>query len=92
VKTQDVAHLETSERAFTLGSVTVATLPAGRAVLTTYQANSEPNAVTGKQYRLDVQRYSLFQHGNEVVIGLRSPVGADNVDPWRIVTQSFTWG
>jgi hypothetical protein len=60
-------------------------------VLTTYQANSEPNAVTGQQYRLDVQRYSLYRQGTEVVIGLRSPVGADNVDPWRIVTQSYTW-
>jgi len=64
---------------------------AGPAVLTTYQANSEPKAVTGKQYRLDVQRYSLYHHGTEIVIGLRSPVGADNVDPWRIVTQSVTW-
>jgi len=91
VKKQEVPDLETTERAFTLGSVAAATLPAGPAVLTTYQANSEPNAVTGKQYRLDVQRYSLFHQGTEVVIGLRSPVGADNVDPWRIVTESFTW-
>jgi hypothetical protein len=91
VKTREVADLRTSERAFTLGSVTTATLPAGPAVLTTYQANSEPNAVTGQQYRLDVQRYSLYRQGTEVVIGLRSPVGADNVDPWRIVTQSYTW-
>lgn len=91
VKTRGVADLRTSERAFTLGSVTTATLPAGPAVLTTYQANSEPNAVTGQQYRLDVQRYSLYRQGTEVVIGLRSPVGADNVDPWRIVTQSYTW-
>jgi hypothetical protein len=92
VKKQEVPELETTERAFTLGSVTTATRPAGPAVLTTYQANSEPNAVTGKQYRLDVQRYSLYHGGSEVVIELRSPVGADNVDPWRIVTESFTWG
>ena len=92
VKMREVAELQTSERAFTLGSVTAATVPAGRAVLTTYRANSEPNSVTGKQYRLDVQRYSLYHNGTELVIGLRSPVGADNVDPWRIVTQSFTWG
>ena len=91
VKTHEVPELETTERAFALGSVGSTMLPAGPAVLTTYQANSEPNAVTGKQYRLDVQRYSLYQHGTEVVIGLRSPVGADNVDPWRIVTESFTW-
>ena len=91
VKAREVPELETTERAFALGSVGSTTLPAGPAVLTTYQANSEPNTVTGKQYRLDVQRYSLYQHGTEVVIGLRSPVGADNVDPWRIVTESFTW-
>jgi hypothetical protein len=91
VKAREVAELKSTERAFTLGSVTAATLPAGNAVLTTYQANSEPNAVTGQQYRLDVQRYSLYRHRTEVVIGLRSPVGADNVDPWRIVTQSYTW-
>jgi hypothetical protein len=42
-----------------------------------YQANSEPNAVTGKQYRLDVQRYVLFRNGREIAIGLRSPVGSD---------------
>ena len=91
VRRQEVPELQTTERAFTLGSLTAAALPAGPAVLTTYQANSEPNAVTGKQYRLDVQRYSLYHHGTEIVIGLRSPVGADNVDPWRIVTQSVTW-
>ena len=31
--------------------------------------------MTGKQYRLNVQRYVLFQHGREIAIGLRSPVG-----------------
>ena len=92
VRAQEVASLQTSERAFTLGSVAGAMLPAGPAVLTTYQANSEPNTVTGQQYRLDVQRYSLYHDGTEFVVELRSPVGSDNVDPWRIVTGSFAWG
>ena len=92
VRAQEVVGLQTSERAFTLGSIAGTTLPAGPAVLTTYQANSEPNAVTGQQYRLDVQRYSLYHDGTEIVIELRAPVGSDNVDPWRIVTQSFAWG
>jgi hypothetical protein len=91
VRTQEVAALQTSERAFALGSVTATKLPAGAAVVTTYQANSEPSAVTGRQYRLDVQRYSLYHGGSEIVLELRSPVGADNVDPWRIVTQSLKW-
>jgi hypothetical protein len=91
VRKTEVPQLASIERAFNLGSITTATLPAGPAVLAEYQANSEPNAVTGKQYRLDVQRYVLFRNGREVAIGLRSPVGSDNVDPWRIVTESFRW-
>jgi hypothetical protein len=91
VKKNEVPVLASRERAFELGSITIATLPADPAVIVEYQANSEPNAVTGRQYRLDVQRYVLFRNGREIAIGLRSPVGSDNVDPWRIVTESFAW-
>ena len=91
VKKAEVPQLASTERAFKLVSITTASLPAGPAVLVEYQANSEPNAVTGKQYRLDVQRYVLFRNGREIAIGLRSPVGSDNVDPWRIVSESFIW-
>jgi len=91
VKKTEVPQLASTERAFKLVSISTATLPAGPTVVVEYQANSEPNAVTGKQYRLDVQRYVLFRNGREIAIGLRSPVGSDNVDPWRIVTESFRW-
>lgn len=90
-KANEVPAIARSTRAFTMGKVTSTSLPAGPAVLITYQTNSEPNAVTGKQYRQDVQRFELFHNGKEVVITLLSPVGADNVDPWRIVTQSLKW-
>ena len=56
-----------------------------------YLRNSEPNGVTGKQYRHDVLRYELFHRGMQVNLTLLSPVGADNVDPWRIVTESLRW-
>ena len=85
----DVPTLANSTRAFKLTSVTQVTLPAGPAVLISYQANSDPNPVTGKQYRLDVVRYELFHAGTRTTLTLLSPVGADNVDPWRIVTQSL---
>lgn len=90
-KTTDVRALASSTRAFHLVSVATATLPAGPAVLISYQANSEPNTVTGKQYRLDVLRYELFHAARRVNLTLLSPVGADNVDPWRIVTESLSW-
>lgn len=90
-KATEVPQLMRTTRAFRLKSVSASSLPAGPVVLLEYQINSDPNPVTGKQYRLDVLRYELFNNGVEGVITLLSPVGADNVDPWRIVTQSFKW-
>ena len=87
----EVPMLRNTTRAFRLASVKAGSLPAGPTVVIEYQANSDPNPVTGKQYRLDVLRYELFKNGQETVITLLSPVGADNVDPWRIVTESFGW-
>jgi hypothetical protein len=87
----EVPALEQTVRAFSLVSVKGTTLPAGPSVLISYQANSDPNRVTGKQYRQDVLRYELFHRGTQVDLTLLSPVGADNVDPWRIVTESLRW-
>ena len=88
-KQTDVPALAAGTHAFKLTSVTSVMLPAGPAVLISYQANSDPNPVTGKQYRLAVLRYELFHAGMRTTLTLLSPVGADNVDPWRIVTQSL---
>ncbi len=91
IKATDIPALQKSEKAFELVSVATKKLPAGDAVLVTYRENSEPNSVTGKQYRLDVLRFTLFNAGLRLDITLLSPVGADNVDPWNIVTKSVTW-
>ena len=90
-KSTEVPALMATTRAFQLKSVSTASLPGGPTVLIEYQANSDANPVTGKQYRLDVLRYELFKNGSEVAITLLSPVGADNVDPWRIITESYSW-
>ena len=90
-KSTEIPTLKATTRAFQLKSVSTASLPAGPTVLIEYQANSDPNPVTGKQYRLDVLRYELYKNGSEVAITLLSPVGADNVDPWRIITESYSW-
>jgi hypothetical protein len=90
-KTATAAQLAKTELAFQLVGVKEAALSAGKAVVLQYRENSAPSDVTGKQYRLDVQRYQLFKNGEQADITLLSPVGADNVDPWRIVTRSFKW-
>ncbi|MDP9343417.1 MAG: hypothetical protein M3Q23_15255 [Actinomycetota bacterium] len=90
-RTTDVPRLRQTERAFQLGDIKSVSLPAGPAVLITFTENSAPDQVTGKQYRLDVQRFEFFHNGEEAVLTLSSPVGRDNVDPWRLISESFRW-
>ena len=91
VKRNDLAVLAKSEAAFHVVEVKTVTLTSGPAILTLFKENSAPNSVTGKQYRMDVERFTLWRGGTRVDLWLLSPVGADNVDPWRIVSESFTW-
>ncbi len=90
-KSSDVPQLARTQAAFEFKSAQAVTLPAGPAVHAVYRINSTPNAVTGKRYRLDVEQYSFFSNGIRADLMLLSPVGSDNVDPWRIVSQSLTW-
>ena len=46
---------------------------------------------TGKVTAQSVERYEFFRNGRTVTLTLAGPVGADNVDPWRRITDSFAW-
>jgi hypothetical protein len=72
-------------------AVSSADRAAGRAVLGTWTADSEPNPVTTRVVRLAYERYLFWRDGIQVAITLSGPVGADDVDPWRTVTDSFRW-
>ena len=85
----DVPMLRASQTAFELRAVKAATLPAGPGVLIVYRRNSAPDAVTGKSVRVEVQRYEIYGHGHVVTLELFGAVGADNVDPYRNMSQSF---
>lgn len=76
---------------FTPGKVSAVSRAGGPAVLITYQADGPPDPVTGKVARLDVERYEFWRDGREVILTLSGPVGADNADPWRTVSDSFRW-
>jgi hypothetical protein len=86
-----VPALQASGLAFRLQAVRAVSLAGGRAVEVTYQVNSPPNPVTGRQYRLVIERFELYHSGRGAVLSLSSAVGSDNVDPWRIVSESFRW-
>jgi hypothetical protein len=80
-----------SDPTFNLLGVTTVTRASGDVVLATFELGSPPNPVTGKSALLSVERYVYFQNGTEVVLTLSGAKGADNVDPWKIVSDSLTW-
>ncbi|HEX4658833.1 MAG TPA: hypothetical protein VH307_15705 [Streptosporangiaceae bacterium] len=86
-----VPALRASTLAFRLQAVRAVPLAGGTAIEIVYQVNSQPNAVTGRQYRLVIERFELQRAGRLAVVSLSSAVGSDNVDPWRIVSESFRW-
>ncbi|MDP9222667.1 MAG: hypothetical protein M3P18_02215 [Actinomycetota bacterium] len=105
-KTKDVPALAKTQEAFRLGHIVACnpsctipfstspisvSLPSGKATVITYYSNSAPNSVTGQRYRLENLRFEFYKNGEEAALTLSGTVGSDNVDPWRLVSQSFRW-
>jgi hypothetical protein len=86
-----VADLQRSGRAVQVNSVQAVQLPAGAAVQVDYASNSDPDPVTGKQVRLENNAYLFYNNGKLATLTLWAPQGADNVDQWQQMAQSFRW-
>lgn len=87
----EVPQLQGGVQHFALAGLSTVTRRAGSVVLIRYSARSQPDPVTGKTYTDSVERYDFYRNGVEAVLTLSGPAGADNVDPWRTVTDSFRW-
>src|SRR5436190_23405359 len=89
-KATEVPRLRT-QPGYQPGTVTTVRRAGQGGVRITYLARGPADPVTGKA-RLDaVERYLFAKRGHEAVLTLSGPKGADNVDPWRIVTDSRRW-
>jgi hypothetical protein len=71
--------------------LTTVSRPAGSAERITYTAKSAPDPVTGRRVLDAVERYVFTHQGRAVVLTLSGPTGADNVDPWKLITSSLRW-
>lgn len=91
VRNTVLPRLARAEQGFRAGTITVVRRRAGRALRITYTARSRPDPVTGKSRADAVERYVFFHNGREAVVTLSGPKGADNVDPWRTITDSLRW-
>ena len=90
-KTREAAELEKGVHAVKIKAVKDVKLKSGPAVLISYASNSDPNAVTNRQIRVEHDRYLLFRNGTLITLDLSAPLGADNVDQWRLMSNSFQW-
>lgn len=91
VKNAQALDLVKAGRAVKIKAVKNVKLSVGPAILIVYESNSEPNPVTNKQLRLENNRYLCFLNGKLATLDLAAPLGADNVDQWRLIVHSFHW-
>lgn len=61
------------------------------AIKVTYTTTSAANQVTGKRVTLLVDRYEFSKNGKVAVLDLGTPTGVDNVDAYRLMSESFQW-
>lgn len=90
VSSHEAKDLVAHGRAVKIVAVKEVNLDGGKAVRIDYSANSAPNAVTGKQIRLEEVRFYLQgPQGKLVVLDMSAPSGADNVDQWNLMSNSL---
>jgi hypothetical protein len=88
---QEMAALKQKTPSLTAGTPATMTVSGHPAIKVTYTTTSAPNPVTGKSVTLAVDRYYFWQGGRVAVIDLGTPQGVDNVDAYRLMSESFTW-
>lgn len=91
IRQQELPAVESSSPGYRFGAISVVQRKSGPVFMVTYQATSPPNEVTGKGGVDAVERYEFWRDGHEAILTLSGPLGADNVDPWRTITDSLQW-
>jgi hypothetical protein len=91
VQVDELPVIASSTPGYRAATVTAVQRRAGPVILITYQGAAAPNPVTGKTGTDVFERYDYWHNGIEVMLTLSGPAGADNVDPWRTITDSLQW-
>ncbi|MDW3688984.1 hypothetical protein RA280_46175 [Cupriavidus sp. CV2] len=87
----EAAHLVKVGRAVKIEAIRNVVLRSGPALLIVYSSNSGPNPVTNKPLRLENHRYLIYRSGKLATLDLSAPLGADNADQWKLMSNSFQW-
>lgn len=91
IKNNQAMQLKKEGRAVVIRSIKNTKSANGPAVRMVYESNSEPNPVTDKQVRLENEVYFFYKDGELADLRLWAPLGSDNVDQWKRISDSFRW-
>jgi hypothetical protein len=90
-KRAEVPRLKQTVKGFQSPKVSTVKRSSGPGVRISYLADAQADPVTQRTGTNAVERYLFSRNGKQVVLTLSGPKGADNVDPWKIVTDSLHW-
>lgn len=91
VTSLDVPQLQKTVPNFVFTGATAFTRAGGSGILIKYSGDSAPDPVTNKSIRAAFERYMFWSSGKLAALTLAGAEGADNVDPWMKVSDSFRW-
>lgn len=91
IERNQVPRLEKAGRNVTVKGLSESALKGGKAIVVSYDSDSEPDSVTAKRIRLENKSYYFHRPGTLAVLTVWAPLGSDNVDQWDLMSNSFRW-
>ncbi len=88
---QQLKQMASSDPCLSPGSSQSVTVGPNQAVKVTYTTQGTKSPVTGQRPKITVDRYVYSKAGRTAIVDLANPVGVDNVDAYRMISESFRW-
>lgn len=89
--TAELKQEAASDPCLSPGTPQVVTVGPNQVVKVTYTTQGQKSPVTGQRPKISVDRYVYSKGGKVATVDLATPVGVDNVDAYRMISESFRW-
>lgn len=90
--TAELKQEAASDPCLSPGTPQTTTAGPNQVVKVTYTTQGQKSPVTGQRPKISVDRYVYFKGSKVATVDLATPVGVDNVDAYRMISESFRWG
>ena len=87
----EIAKLKRGDPSVRTGAPQELTIGGAPVIKLTYTRLSAPDPVTGKRLPLTIDRYEYAHGGKVAIVDLGTPKGVDNVDAYRMISETFRW-